>query len=280
MFRIKIAFLASFALLSPATAQDWRASPWVDFREASLRVLMPMPKDGAQEGEAGLEIRLAEGYKTYWRSPGDSGAPPVFDFSTAQGMGAITVEFPFPARFDDGAGGTAWGYKTNVILPIRFERMPGTTPILAFKLDFAVCGSMCIPLAAQMRFDPATGQTLAASDKDRIEQTKKAVPTRLSSDEAGKVVRAVRLAGGTKPKWRIDIATPLEAARFWAFPEAKGYLATESALAAGAGRISVIVTGEAMPGSGGMMGPARLTFGEKGQSFEALLDLDGAPSAP
>lgn len=279
MIRLSTLIFALFALWRPVAAQDWRASPWIDFKEASLRLLMLLPKDGAQAGEAGLEIRLAEGYKTYWRSPGDSGAPPVFDFSASIAVGSAEVDFPFPSKFDDGAGGMAWGYKEHVILPIRFLIMPGQKPILAFKLDFAVCGSMCIPLATEMRFDPASGQPLGAADQERYENARRAVPKRLSPEENRALARVVRLAGGNKPKWRVELASALDPARLSAFPEAKGYLSVEAAQAAGDGRLSIIINGEAMPGSGGLMGPARLTFGEKGQSFEAMLDLDGAPNA-
>ena len=47
---------------------------------------------GATSMRAGVEIRLAPGWKTYWRYPGDSGVPPRFDFSRLATMSkSVTV---------------------------------------------------------------------------------------------------------------------------------------------------------------------------------------------
>ena len=40
---------------------------------------------------AGVEIKLKPGWKTYWRYPGDSGVPPVLDFSESQNVKSVTV---------------------------------------------------------------------------------------------------------------------------------------------------------------------------------------------
>ncbi len=48
---------------------------------------------------AGIELRLATGWKTYWRYPGDSGVPPRFDFSKSTNVKSVTVRWPAPHRF-------------------------------------------------------------------------------------------------------------------------------------------------------------------------------------
>ena len=45
-----------------------------------------------------IEIELAEGWKTYWRSPGDSGIPPHIEFGRSKNLGSATVLFPQPRR--------------------------------------------------------------------------------------------------------------------------------------------------------------------------------------
>ena len=45
---------------------------------------------------AGIEIKLKQGWKTYWRYPGDSGVPPAFDFSKSQNVKSVTVLYPAP----------------------------------------------------------------------------------------------------------------------------------------------------------------------------------------
>ena len=54
-------------------------------------------KEGAQY--AGLSLKLAEGWKTYWRSPGDSGIPPQFDWSKSENIENLEVIFPSGSRW-------------------------------------------------------------------------------------------------------------------------------------------------------------------------------------
>ena len=68
---------------------------------------------------AGVEIRLDPGWKTYWRYPGDSGVPPSLDFAASENVKSVTMLWPAPKRFADGAGGHSIGYKGEVVLPLR-----------------------------------------------------------------------------------------------------------------------------------------------------------------
>ena len=45
----------------------------------------------------GIRITLDDGWKTYWRMPGDSGIPPVFGWNGGSGDGLVEVLFPLPA---------------------------------------------------------------------------------------------------------------------------------------------------------------------------------------
>src|SRR4029079_10359289 len=74
---------------------------------------------GARVFRAGVEIKLKEGWHTYWRYPGDSGVPPVLDFSKSRNVKAVTVLYPAPSRLPEGAGGNSIGYKGVLILPLH-----------------------------------------------------------------------------------------------------------------------------------------------------------------
>src|SRR3569832_608023 len=67
----------------------------------------------------GIAFQLQPGWKTYWRTPGDSGVPPRFDFSKSDNIDAVTVLWPAPMKFDDGAGGHSLGYRDQFVLPLR-----------------------------------------------------------------------------------------------------------------------------------------------------------------
>lgn len=267
--------LSALLPASPAMAGEGIASPWTDFREARIRLIALRPKTGASRMEAGLEIRLAPEYKTYWRNAGDSGVPPVFDFSASTGIGKPEVAFPFPTMFDDGAGGKAWGYKQAVILPISVPvEKPDFTLVL--KLDFAVCGTVCIPLHAELRLDPQRAQPFA--ETKALMQARALVPRPVAADAPPLLI--ARLAPAEPPHWRIRVPFEGDPSTFRAFPETGGFLEMKSVSADGPGFISLVITGQAAPGSGGKFGPVRVTYGEAGKSFERVIDLDGAPVAP
>ncbi|WP_127091202.1 protein-disulfide reductase DsbD domain-containing protein [Aquabacter cavernae] len=154
-FAPRLAF-ALLCLLLPAAAQAGE-TPFVRTQGAEVRLL-----SGGIDGgtlEAGIEIRLAAGWKTYWRYPGDSGIPPRFDWSGSRNVRAAAVDFPAPRRFSDGASGFSIGYKGgSVILPVRVELDAADKPTrLDLTLDFAVCEALCVPAQAQLSLDVAPG---------------------------------------------------------------------------------------------------------------------------
>ena len=59
---------------------------------------------------AGIEVELAEGWKTYWRMPGDAGVPPMFDWSKSTNTAAIRFSIRHPCAWKRPAAQTI-GYK-------------------------------------------------------------------------------------------------------------------------------------------------------------------------
>jgi DsbC/DsbD-like thiol-disulfide interchange protein len=99
---------------------------------------------------AGLEIRLADGWKTYWRMPGESGVPPALDWSGSQNLGGLSMEWPAPHRFYDAAGETI-GYENQVVFPLRLLPLSDGAPvILDLKLFYAACKDICVPAEAHL----------------------------------------------------------------------------------------------------------------------------------
>src|SRR6202048_594358 len=108
------AIIAS-SLAIEARAED--ASPWQRDGHSAVRLLA-----GSRSGAVllgGIAVQLQPGWKTYWRTPGDSGVPPRFDFSKSDNVEAVTVMWPAPMKFDDGAGGTSLGDTPPLVLRRR-----------------------------------------------------------------------------------------------------------------------------------------------------------------
>src|SRR6185369_2525180 len=137
--------LLASSLTLAARAQD--ASPWQKDGHSAVRLLA-----GSRSGAVllgGIAFQLQPGWKTYWRTPGDSGVPPRFDFSKSDNVEAVTVLWPAPLKFDDGAGGVALGYKQQVVLPLRIVAKNADKPVtLRASVSYAVCDKLCVPVEA------------------------------------------------------------------------------------------------------------------------------------
>ena len=146
--RAAIGFAA--ALLVGAFAIEVRAddsSRWQRDTHSAVRLLAGSRSGGVLLG--GIAFQLQPGWKTYWRTPGDSGVPPRFDFSKSDNVEAVTVLWPAPTKFDDGAGGHSLGYKQQVVLPLRIVAKSNDKPVtLRAAINYAVCEKLCIPVEA------------------------------------------------------------------------------------------------------------------------------------
>ena len=146
--RATLGFAAALFALFPAIearAQD--ASPWLRDGHSAVRLLA-----GSRSGAVllgGIAFQLQPGWKTYWRTPGDSGVPPRFDFSKSENVEAVTVLWPAPLKFDDGAGGHSLGYHDQIVLPLRIVAKNTDKPVmLRADISYAVCEKLCIPVEA------------------------------------------------------------------------------------------------------------------------------------
>jgi DsbC/DsbD-like thiol-disulfide interchange protein len=149
------------SLAIEACAQD--ASPWQRDGHSAVRLLA-----GSRSGTVllgGIAFQLQPGWKTYWRTPGDSGVPPRFDFSKSENIEAVTVLWPAPKKFDDGAGGSSLGYHDQVVLPLRIVAKSTDKPVtLRAAVNYAVCDKLCVPVEA----DVELAFTSVASTEDSV----------------------------------------------------------------------------------------------------------------
>lgn len=191
MTRTMLAALVALTL-GPAAAQEtpvaaevltgWRA-------EAGARI-------------AGLRLRLAPGWKTYWRAPGDTGIPAVFDWSRSDNVQGVRVMWPAPKVYVVG-GLTTIGYADEVVLPLEITPRDADRPVtLRVSVDLGVCKNICVP--ASLAFD-AVMSGPGAPDA-AISAALDARP--LTGAEAGLSALACRvspIADGLRVEARIDL---------------------------------------------------------------------------
>jgi DsbC/DsbD-like thiol-disulfide interchange protein len=263
---VLLAFLALLVILVPTSAQaQLRASPFREFREARVRLLGAREADGTFRGA--LDIRLMEGFKTYWKNAGDSGVPPQFDFTQSQGVSGLSVRLPLPERLDDGAGGVVFGYKQDVMFVL--DGKAEAEGRLVLKLDFAVCGTLCIPLGGQLELDMARAPEAEPASVEALAATRARLPMTLGAEGV-----QIKRFGAHEFVIRLPYAGDLAALRV--FPDAPAFFDVKEILPAGPGLLSLRLLAQPTPGKASL-GPLGLTYGTPALSFERILDVDAAP---
>jgi DsbC/DsbD-like thiol-disulfide interchange protein len=194
------ALVASVAALG-AHAED--ASPWQRDGHSAVRLLA-----GSRSGAVllgGIAFQLQPGWKTYWRTPGDSGVPPRFDFSKSENIEAVTVLWPAPLKFDDGAGGVSLGYHDQTVLPLRIVPKNVDKPVmLRAAINYAVCEKICIPVeaSAELAFN-----SVASTEDSALFAALDTVPKPANvGDPNPLTIRDVKREG--KSTVLVDVAVP------------------------------------------------------------------------
>jgi DsbC/DsbD-like thiol-disulfide interchange protein len=195
--------LAALSSLSPMEARAQDASPWQKGTHAAVRLLA-----GSRSGPVllgGIAVQLDPGWKTYWRTSGDSGVPPRFDFSKSENIEAVTVLWPAPTKFDDGAGGFSLGYHDQVVLPLRIVPKSNDKPVtLRAEINYAVCGKICIPVEASTEL---TFASVASTEDSVLFAALDTVPKPASvGDPNPLTIRDVEREG--KSKVLVDVVSP------------------------------------------------------------------------
>lgn len=107
---------------------------------------------------AALHLRLAPGWKTYWRAPGEAGIPPLFNIDASTNIAGMQAHWPRPQVFDLG-GMQSFGFHGELVLPLEITPKGAGPLALVAEIQLGVCKDICVPvtvnLAATLAADPA-----------------------------------------------------------------------------------------------------------------------------
>ncbi len=154
---------------------------------------------------AAVELVLAPGWKTYWRSPGDAGIPPSFDWSGSQNVKSVRIHWPAPSVFHTNGMQTI-GYHDRVVLPVEVTPLDPARPIrLDLGLELGVCDEICIPASVAIASDLVAPGAPDAGIRASLDQRP------ATAEEAG--VRGVSctidpIADGLRLTARVDLPDP------------------------------------------------------------------------
>src|SRR5262245_18722134 len=201
-----VAAAASLGLVLGAAASE-RAGPanesegvstWSELHASRARLVAGQVKRTVRL--AGVEITMDDGWKTYWRMPGDAGVPPQFDWSGSSNVANVKVLYPAPMRMRE-ADGHVIGYKQAVLFPIEVTPQDATKPVaLKLSLEFGICRDICVPATAafELSLPPDRSSEHAEAIAAATERVPRPPSGRRSADPELRHVRVDAGASGAR----------------------------------------------------------------------------------
>jgi thiol:disulfide interchange protein len=96
----------------------------------------------------GLRQKLAPHWHTYWKNPGDAGAPPEITLHLPDGSSRGDIQWPGPDRLPFGPL-VNFGYEKEIVIPVPVTvpatLKPGETFVVRAEATWLVCERECIP---------------------------------------------------------------------------------------------------------------------------------------
>lgn len=128
-----------------------------------------------------VAVSLEDGWKAYWKNPGESGAPMKVNWKLPEGFQVQELEWPVPEK-DSYHGIVSLGYKKPFLLLAEVQapaNLPSTGEIpVEANVEWIVCSKdQCLPGETDLTKKLSIGQ--ATRDGSKIDPVKDALPTKL-----------------------------------------------------------------------------------------------------
>jgi thiol:disulfide interchange protein len=139
---------------------------------ATTKARLILPSDAIAPGQtilAGVHLKMAPGWHTYWRNAGDAGAPTEIEWSLPAGVTAGEIQWPIPEKTPFGELLT-YGYHDNVVLlvplTVASTAAPGVADLKA-EVSWLECEVQCVKgdaeVAAKLTIGPGGKPTADAA---------------------------------------------------------------------------------------------------------------------
>ncbi|MCP5364853.1 MAG: thioredoxin family protein [Hyphomicrobiales bacterium] len=196
-----------------------QASNWAETDHGAVRLISTVTGVGSGGGVTlGLQFRMHDGWKIYWRSPGDAGYPPQVDWSSSGNVADAAIHWPAPERFSV-LGFETIGYKHAVVLPIDVRlKNPGEPLLLRAHVDYLTCDDICVPYTADLALDVPSGPAAPSGFAEIVGQAIGAVPT-VSGGGPLQIESIEAVEGGKESQLRIVVQAAHDAGSLDVFVE-------------------------------------------------------------
>jgi suppressor for copper-sensitivity B len=159
--------LILICLFSINVQADAPETGWItNFKHLPVKVNLQLTGQAKQNGaNAILNVSLDSGWKTYWRSPGEGGVAPTFEWnSRSTNISAVDWSWPTPKRYPV-LGVETVGYKDQIHFPIKIHvKEPAQPSALRGTLTLASCTTICVLTDYEIDLDFDTNQLTINED--------------------------------------------------------------------------------------------------------------------
>lgn len=134
---------------------------------------------------AGLLLRLAPGWHTYWKFSGDAGLPIEWKWKLPPGWKAGAVHWPIPLEFDDPGDIKTYGYHDEVLLMQEITPPAAITEEkvkLMADANWLVCEKICIPGSAAVQMELPTARESTGANGALFDRYRQLLPKDLPAD--------------------------------------------------------------------------------------------------
>lgn len=264
-----------------ATASAWEGPEFAQVRLISAQSAV----DAGGAAVLGLHVRLAPGWKIYWRSPGDAGFPPRIDWTGSTNLAEAEIAWPAPRRMLEIGDLYSHGYMDEVVLPLTVRATePGRPLGLRAVIDYVACEEICVPLKATAALDLPAGPAAPTAFGNLIAKFMARVPGPPAPGDP--VIEAAEVAGeGADRLLRVVArsATPFGAPElFVEGPDSMYFAPPEVELRAGGKTAVFLLAAPQIRGDAALEGVALTITLVDGESAieQTLAAVPGAAEAP
>jgi thiol:disulfide interchange protein len=128
---------------------------------------------------AGVRLKMAPGWHTYWKYPGDAGIPTEIKWQLPADWRVGEIQWPVPLKLQEPGDIQIYGYHDEVLLiqQITPAKDPAKgTAKLSAKVSWLVCEKICIPGDATVELSLPIASTNAAANTELFAQFQKQLP--------------------------------------------------------------------------------------------------------
>ena len=128
---------------------------------------------------AGLFLRMAPGWHTYWKFSGDAGLPTEIKWKLPPGWKVGEIQWPIPLKTNDPGDIQTYGYQDEILLlqEITPPAEIGISPVkLSAEANWLVCEKICVPGGANLELELPVSTSSDPKNTDLFARYRRLLP--------------------------------------------------------------------------------------------------------